>query len=90
MTALRSGGRSDLTDNKLASTVIAGLKYPIPAAAACAYWSFSRVMYTRGYLVGPEKVGRLHLMACSNCISDDQRQRLHPLASLGGLSLVGE
>lgn len=28
------------------------LKYPIPAAACCGLWSFSRILYTLGYATG--------------------------------------
>jgi hypothetical protein len=39
------------------STVLAGLKWPIPTASACVVWSVARLFYTRGYITGfPEKV----------------------------------
>ncbi|KAH6916928.1 hypothetical protein BKA70DRAFT_1381995 [Coprinopsis sp. MPI-PUGE-AT-0042] len=53
------------------TTIITGLKYPIPAAAACAAWVVSRIFYTRGYISGnPKKrvspfyfVGTLSMLA---------------------------
>ena len=47
-----------------ASTVVAGLKYPIPAAASCFVYSFSRIFYTRGYLTGDPKrrTGVMHII----------------------------
>ncbi|KAG6919877.1 hypothetical protein DXG01_015585 [Tephrocybe rancida] len=38
-----------------ATTLLAGLKYPIVAASACATWSVARIFYTRGYLTGDPK-----------------------------------
>ncbi|KDR69218.1 hypothetical protein GALMADRAFT_256057 [Galerina marginata CBS 339.88] len=35
-----------------ATTVISGLKYPIPTAAAAVVWNISRITYARGYLTG--------------------------------------
>ena len=38
-------------------TLIGGLRYPIPAAVACAFWSFTRIIYTLRYGTGePNKV----------------------------------
>lgn len=38
-------------------TVISGLRYPIPAAAACGLWALSRFVYTVRYGAGdPMKV----------------------------------
>lgn len=37
------------------TTLVAGIKYPIFAASACAIWSLSRIAYTRGYLTGDPK-----------------------------------
>ena len=34
------------------TTILTGLKYPHFAAAACGYWAFSRIPYTRGYISG--------------------------------------
>ncbi|GAW07054.1 MAPEG family [Lentinula edodes] len=34
------------------TTLVAALKFPKVAAAACAFWSLTRVLYTRGYLSG--------------------------------------
>ncbi|EAU92743.1 hypothetical protein CC1G_01788 [Coprinopsis cinerea okayama7 len=44
------------------STIVTGLRYPIPAAAACALWVVSRISYTRGYITGDPKkrVGLLY------------------------------
>ncbi|THG98099.1 hypothetical protein EW026_g4028 [Hermanssonia centrifuga] len=36
----------------IASTLIVGLKYPIPAAALCGLWTASRFLYTFGYTSG--------------------------------------
>ena len=42
---------------ELYRTLISGLYYPIPAAAACGIWTFTRIMYTIGYGSGePKKV----------------------------------
>ena len=39
------------------STVVAGTKWPIFAAAACGTWVVARVVYTIGYSTGnPDKV----------------------------------
>ncbi|KAH9484591.1 Microsomal glutathione S-transferase 3 [Psilocybe cubensis] len=39
------------------TTIISGLRFPIPSAIACAFWCVSRVSYARGYLTGdPKKV----------------------------------
>jgi glutathione S-transferase len=35
--------------------LITALKYPVPAAAACGLWSFSRIIYTLGYTTGEPK-----------------------------------
>jgi len=37
------------------STVVAGLKYPVLAAAMCAAYSFARIIYTIGYKSGQPK-----------------------------------
>lgn len=38
-------------------TLIAGIRYPIPAAVACGFWSFTRIIYTLRYGTGePSKV----------------------------------
>lgn len=38
-------------------TLISGLRYPIPAAAACGLWSLTRIIYTKRYGTGdPQKV----------------------------------
>ncbi|TEB38948.1 membrane-associated proteins in eicosanoid and glutathione metabolism [Coprinellus micaceus] len=37
------------------TTIISGLHYPVFAASACAFWSLSRVFYTRGYITGDPK-----------------------------------
>ncbi|KIK70771.1 hypothetical protein GYMLUDRAFT_235190 [Collybiopsis luxurians FD-317 M1] len=34
------------------TTLISALKFPKFAAAACTFWSLSRVLYTRGYISG--------------------------------------
>ncbi|KAJ3895522.1 hypothetical protein GG344DRAFT_73040 [Lentinula edodes] len=34
------------------TTLVAALKFPKVAAAACAFWSLTRVLYTRGYISG--------------------------------------
>ncbi|KIM84294.1 hypothetical protein PILCRDRAFT_818633 [Piloderma croceum F 1598] len=39
----------------LITTLITAVKYPLPAAAACAIWGFSRVFYTLGYITGEPK-----------------------------------
>jgi glutathione S-transferase len=39
----------------LITTLITALKYPVPAAAACGLWSFSRIIYTLGYTTGEPK-----------------------------------
>lgn len=42
----------------MGSTLIAGLLYPVTAAALCGTWVFARILYTIGYSTGdPEKVG---------------------------------
>jgi hypothetical protein len=42
-------------------TVIAGLHYPIAAAAACGFWSFTRIFYMILYGTGePKKVHSFH------------------------------
>lgn len=40
------------------STVITAIKYPVVAAALCGLWSFSRVLYTLGYIIDPKKRNR--------------------------------
>ncbi|KAJ8586543.1 membrane-associated proteins in eicosanoid and glutathione metabolism, partial [Rhizopogon salebrosus TDB-379] len=37
------------------STVVAGLKYPVLAAAMCGAYSFARIIYTIGYKSGQPK-----------------------------------
>jgi len=39
----------------LIMTLITAVKYPVPAAAACGLWSFSRIIYTLGYTTGEPK-----------------------------------
>ncbi|KAF8898957.1 hypothetical protein BD779DRAFT_1666708 [Infundibulicybe gibba] len=34
------------------TTVLTGLRYPVLAASACAFWVVGRISYTRGYLTG--------------------------------------
>jgi len=61
----------EVMPNVIISTVIAGLRYPIPAAIACGAFVFGRIFYTRGYITGdPEKrvsaiygIGALGMMA---------------------------
>ncbi|KIJ09631.1 hypothetical protein PAXINDRAFT_172428 [Paxillus involutus ATCC 200175] len=36
----------------LTTTLVTAVKYPLLAAAACAFWSFTRVLYTVGYTTG--------------------------------------
>ncbi|KAF9477514.1 membrane-associated proteins in eicosanoid and glutathione metabolism [Pholiota conissans] len=46
------------------ATLVAGLKYPVFAAASLAFWSLSRVSYTRGYITGdPKKRGSILYIA---------------------------
>jgi len=37
------------------TTLIGGLRYPIPAAVACGFWSFTRIIYTLRYGTGEPK-----------------------------------
>ncbi|KAF8893795.1 membrane-associated proteins in eicosanoid and glutathione metabolism [Infundibulicybe gibba] len=47
-------------------TLLSGLKYPIPSAIACAYWSLSRISYTRNYIKrGPDQRSSSPLVALS-------------------------
>ncbi|KAA1468051.1 membrane-associated proteins in eicosanoid and glutathione metabolism [Dentipellis sp. KUC8613] len=39
----------------IVTTLIAGLNYPIIAAAACGIWTSSRIIYTAGYATGDPK-----------------------------------
>ncbi|KAF9476284.1 membrane-associated proteins in eicosanoid and glutathione metabolism [Pholiota conissans] len=42
------------------AALVAGLKYPVFAAASLAFWSLSRVSYTLGYITGdPNKRGTI-------------------------------
>ncbi|KAH7886372.1 hypothetical protein F5I97DRAFT_1937227 [Phlebopus sp. FC_14] len=36
----------------LVTTLVTGVKYPVLAASACAFWSFTRILYTIGYTSG--------------------------------------
>ncbi|KIJ09630.1 hypothetical protein PAXINDRAFT_17283 [Paxillus involutus ATCC 200175] len=36
----------------LVTTLMTAVKYPLLAATACAFWSFTRVLYTVGYTTG--------------------------------------
>ncbi|KAN0073693.1 hypothetical protein V8E55_012170 [Tylopilus felleus] len=36
----------------LITTLVSGVKYPVFAAGACAFWVFTRVLYTIGYTSG--------------------------------------
>ncbi|KAF8435834.1 hypothetical protein L210DRAFT_3484299 [Boletus edulis BED1] len=36
----------------LITTLVSGVKYPVLAASACAFWAFTRVLYTIGYTSG--------------------------------------
>jgi len=43
-------------------TSITAIKYPVHAAVACGLWSFSRILYTIGYITGePKKRTRGHV-----------------------------
>jgi hypothetical protein len=47
-------------DGMFHRTLVTAVKYPLLAAAACAFWSFTRVLYTVGYTTGdPAKVRSL-------------------------------
>ncbi|KAI9509532.1 hypothetical protein F5148DRAFT_746532 [Russula earlei] len=48
------------------TTLIGGLRYPILAAAVCALWSLTRVVYTVRYSSGePRKVLFLRILPCN-------------------------
>jgi hypothetical protein len=49
--------------------VVAGLKYPVLAAAMCAAYSFARIIYTIGYKSGQPKRVCLVLAVVLNIIS---------------------
>ncbi|KAF8551108.1 membrane-associated proteins in eicosanoid and glutathione metabolism [Imleria badia] len=36
----------------LITTLVSGVKHPVLAASACAFWVFTRVLYTIGYTTG--------------------------------------
>ncbi|KIJ66631.1 hypothetical protein HYDPIDRAFT_174655 [Hydnomerulius pinastri MD-312] len=36
----------------LVTTLVTAVKYPVLAAAACGFWSLSRILYTIGYTTG--------------------------------------
>lgn len=71
------------------STLIAGLTYPVAAAALCGTWVFSRILYSIGYSTGdPKKVSQIHAVPFERLKLTRLQRNLAGAAMIGSLSAV--